>query len=112
MDSFWTSSQDSLTRFKDHGAFELIKHDVAECFPESVGSVDQIYHLACPASPIRFPENPLGILKTCFEGTQNVLELARKCGARVLLASTSGTITPSGISNESNRAEQRCTETR
>jgi nucleoside-diphosphate-sugar epimerase len=65
--------------------------DVTEPFSrEAVGSVDRIYHLACPASPKRFPENPLGILETCFKGTQNVLELAAHCGARVLLASTSG----------------------
>lgn len=59
-------------------------------FPEEVGHVDRIFHLACPASPKRFPEAPLGILNTCFEGTRNVLELAAKTGARVLLASTSG----------------------
>src|SRR5271170_6803063 len=65
------------------------RQNVTQPFPSDL-QVDQIYHLACPASPKRFPENPLGILDTCFEGTKNALELAKKCNARILLASTSG----------------------
>lgn len=65
------------------------RQNVTQPFPSDL-HVEQIYHLACPASPKRFPENPLGILDTCFEGTKNALELAKKCNARILLASTSG----------------------
>jgi UDP-glucuronate decarboxylase len=67
----------------------LSRHDVREPFPSDL-SATQIYHLACPASPDRFAEAPLEILETCFQGTTNVLNFARRCNARVLLASTSG----------------------
>ncbi|KAI1372101.1 UDP-glucuronic acid decarboxylase 1 [Hypoxylon crocopeplum] len=89
MDSLWTGSMESISNVKDNPRFRFIRHDVTQPFPEDIGSVDRIYHLACPASPKRFPESPLGILETCFKGTQNVLDLAAKTGARVLLASTS-----------------------
>ncbi|KAI1501137.1 UDP-glucuronic acid decarboxylase 1 [Biscogniauxia marginata] len=89
MDSLWTGSMDSISNVKDNPRFRFIRHDVTQPFPDEVGSVERIYHLACPASPKRFPESPLGILSTCFKGTENVLELAAKIKARVLLASTS-----------------------
>ncbi|KAI1194942.1 UDP-glucuronic acid decarboxylase 1 [Nemania serpens] len=89
MDSLWTGSMDSIKGVKDNARFKFIRHDVSQPFPDTIGSVDRIYHLACPASPTRFPEAPLGILNTCFLGTTNVLELGKKTGARVLLASTS-----------------------
>lgn len=52
--------------------------------------IDQIYNLACPASPIQYQKNPLGTLKTCFLGTENLLELAKCKGIRILHTSTSG----------------------
>jgi len=59
------------------------------CEPINVEPVDQIYHMACHASPQRYKLDPVGTAKTCFIGTLNVLEFARVTGARVLLASTS-----------------------
>lgn len=55
-----------------------------------IDGVDQIYHLACPASPVHFETQPIDILQTCFNGASNVLDYAVKQNARVLLASTSG----------------------
>ncbi|KAI1271186.1 UDP-glucuronic acid decarboxylase 1 [Xylaria sp. FL0933] len=89
MDSLWTGSMESIKNVKDNPRFEFLRHDVTQPFPDSIKSLDRIYHLACPASPKRFPEAPLGILNTCFIGTTNVLELGKRTGARVLLASTS-----------------------
>jgi UDP-glucuronate decarboxylase len=66
--------------------FELIRHDVVD--PYFV-EVDEIYHLACPASPIRYQHNPVRTLKTAVLGTMNMLELARDTGARILISSTS-----------------------
>lgn len=65
-------------------------HDIAKPVPESIEDIDQIYHLACPASPVRFVQYPVSILDTCYLGTKNVLEFARQNKARVLLSSTSG----------------------
>ncbi|KAK2750156.1 UDP-glucuronic acid decarboxylase 1 [Myotisia sp. PD_48] len=89
IDSLWTGSAESIAKLSSQVGFTFIQHDVSKPFPPEVQHVDQIYHLACPASPKRFPENPLGILDTCFAGTRNVLELGLRCNARVLLASTS-----------------------
>lgn len=58
-----------------------------------IDGVDQIYHLACPASPVHFETQPIDILQTCFNGASNVLDYAVKQNARVLLASTSGKTT-------------------
>lgn len=54
------------------------------------GKILYIYHLACPASPDHFERSPVEILDTCFQGTKNVLDLALKSKAKVLIASTSG----------------------
>jgi len=70
----------------DNPNFEFIRHDVVDPFH---AEVDQIYHLACPASPIHYQKNPAYTIKTGVLGTLNVLELARNVGARVLIASTS-----------------------
>ncbi|MCJ1474648.1 UDP-glucuronic acid decarboxylase 1 [Lambiella insularis] len=88
IDSFWTGSSEAIAKFEHIQAFCFMRHDVTESYPSDI-EVDQIYHLACPASPKRFPENPLAILRTCFEGTKNALELAKRCNARILLSSTS-----------------------
>ena len=89
MDSFWTGTPESLQGLPNSQNLTLIKHDVTQPFPTDL-ECDETYHLACPASPVRFAENPLKILDTCFGGTRQVLELAVKRKARVLLASTSG----------------------
>ncbi|OHE97882.1 hypothetical protein CORC01_06745 [Colletotrichum orchidophilum] len=89
VDSLWTGSAGNVTRFQNHPNFTFLRHNVTEPFPKNLEKADRIYNLACPASPKRFPQAPLGILETCYKGTKNALDLASKSGARVLLASTS-----------------------
>ncbi|KAK6207604.1 hypothetical protein QIS74_12685 [Colletotrichum tabaci] len=89
VDSLWTGSVENISRLGKHPKFTFLRHNVTEPFPKTLEKADRIYNLACPASPKKFPEAPLGILETCYMGTKNVLDLASKTGARVLLASTS-----------------------
>ncbi|KAI8274709.1 hypothetical protein K4K56_001658 [Colletotrichum sp. SAR 10_98] len=89
VDSLWTGSTGNVTKFQNHPNYTFLRHNVAEPFPEQLENASRIYNLACPASPKRFPQAPLGILETCYVGTKNVLDLAYRSGARVLLASTS-----------------------
>ena len=70
----------------NHKDFEFVRHDVTE--PIKL-EVDQIWHLACPASPIYYQSNPIKTTKTSFMGTYNMLGLAKRVGAKILLASTS-----------------------
>ncbi|KAD1540674.1 hypothetical protein R6Q59_029593 [Mikania micrantha] len=86
VDNFFTGSKDNLKQWIGHPRFELIRHDVTE--PLLV-EVDQIYHLACPASPIFYKYNPVKTIKTNVIGTLNMLGLAKRVGARILLTSTS-----------------------
>ncbi|KAJ7568224.1 hypothetical protein O6H91_01G024000 [Diphasiastrum complanatum] len=85
-DNFFSGTKDNLRRWIGHPNFELIRHDVTE--PLLV-EVDQIYHLACPASPIFYKYNPVKTIKTNVMGTLNMLGLAKRVGARILLTSTS-----------------------
>jgi len=85
-DNFFTGSKDNLKKWIGHPRFELIRHDVTQ--PLLV-EVDQIYHLACPASPIFYKHNPVKTIKTNVIGTLNMLGLAKRVGARILLTSTS-----------------------
>ncbi|WOL08442.1 UDP-glucuronic acid decarboxylase 6 isoform X1 [Canna indica] len=86
VDNYFTGSKDNLKKWIGHPRFELIRHDVTE--PLLV-EVDQIYHLACPASPIFYKYNPVKTIKTNVIGTLNMLGLAKRVGARILLTSTS-----------------------
>ncbi|KAK4772517.1 hypothetical protein SAY86_014292 [Trapa natans] len=86
VDNYFTGSKDNLSRWIGHPRFELIRHDVTE--PLLV-EVDQIYHLACPASPIFYKYNPVKTIKTNVIGTLNMLGLAKRVGARILFTSTS-----------------------
>ncbi|XP_071689770.1 UDP-glucuronic acid decarboxylase 6-like [Rutidosis leptorrhynchoides] len=86
VDNYFTGSKDNLRQWIGHPRFELIRHDVTE--PLLV-EVDQIYHLACPASPIFYKHNPVKTIKTNVIGTLNMLGLAKRVGARILLTSTS-----------------------
>ncbi|CEI66242.1 hypothetical protein FVEN_g4363 [Fusarium venenatum] len=88
LDSLWTSSDSNLDRFRSNKRLRYIQADVRDPIPWIEG-VDQIYHLACPASPVHFETQPIDILQTCFIGASNVLDYAVKQNARVLLASTS-----------------------
>ena len=86
LDNYFTGRKANITRWIGHPHFELIRHDVTE--PIKL-EVDRIWHLACPASPIHYQFNPVKTAKTSFLGTYNMLGLARRVGARILLASTS-----------------------
>ncbi|KAF6172044.1 hypothetical protein GIB67_029462 [Kingdonia uniflora] len=85
-DNFFTGSKDNLKKWIGHPRFELIRHDVTE--PLLI-EVDRIYHVACPASPIFYKYNPVKTIKTNVIGTLNMLGLAKRVGARILLTSTS-----------------------
>ncbi|MEY4431782.1 MAG: hypothetical protein RLZZ533_1718 [Cyanobacteriota bacterium] len=86
VDNFQTGSKRNVAPWLDHPRFELIRHDVTE--PLRL-EVDRIWHLACPASPVHYQANPIATIKTNMLGTLNMLGLAKRCGARFLLASTS-----------------------
>jgi UDP-glucuronate decarboxylase len=86
LDNYFTGRKANIRQWIGHPNFELIRHDVTE--PIKL-EVDRIWHLACPASPIHYQFNPIKTAKTSFLGTYNMLGLARRVGARFLLASTS-----------------------
>lgn len=109
LDNFFTGSKENVKHLLDKTNFEIIRHDVVE---KILLEVDQIYHLACPASPIHYKYvlnsyttkqvedvyypahvkcryNPIKTLKTSFLGTMNMLGLAKRTKARFLLTSTS-----------------------
>jgi UDP-glucuronate decarboxylase len=86
IDNFFSGSKDNIRHLLDHPYFELVRHDIIHpLFIE----VDQIYHLACPASPIHYQQNPIKTVKTNVMGTINMLGLAKRIKARILLASSS-----------------------
>lgn len=86
LDNYFTGRKTNISHWIGHPRFELIRHDVTE--PIKL-EVDRIWHLACPASPVHYQFNPIKTAKTSFLGTYNMLGLARRVGARLLLASTS-----------------------
>ncbi|MFN9621170.1 MAG: UDP-glucuronic acid decarboxylase family protein [Synechococcaceae cyanobacterium] len=86
LDNYFTGRKQNIRHWLGHPRFELIRHDVTE--PIRL-EVDRIWHLACPASPVHYQHNPIKTAKTSFLGTYNMLGLARRVGARLLLASTS-----------------------
>jgi UDP-glucuronate decarboxylase len=85
-DSFMCSAKTNVSQWLGHDNFELVRHDVVH--PLYV-EVDQIYHLACPASPVHYQSNAIKTLKTNVLGTLNVCGLAKRSKARVLISSTS-----------------------
>ena len=86
VDNFYTSTRRNITHLLEHPNFELLRHDVT--FPLYV-EVDEIYNLACPASPIHYQRDPVQTTKTSVHGAINMLGLAKRVGARILQASTS-----------------------
>ncbi|MEW5310074.1 MAG: hypothetical protein WDW38_001905 [Sanguina aurantia] len=86
LDSFFTGSRENVKHLIGKPNFELIRHDVVEPI---MLEVDQIYHLACPASPVHYKYNPIKTAKTSFMGTLNMLGLAKRTNARMLISSTS-----------------------
>ncbi len=86
LDNFFTGDKRNILKWIGHPYFELIRHDITE--PIRL-EVDQVYHLACPASPVHYQYNPVKTIKTNVMGTLNMLGLAKRVKARFLLASTS-----------------------
>jgi UDP-glucuronate decarboxylase len=86
LDNFYTGHKRNILKWLNHPYFELIRHDITE--PIRL-EADQIYHLACPASPVHYQYNPVKTIKTNVMGTLNMLGLAKRVKARFLLASTS-----------------------
>jgi len=86
VDNYYSSTKDNIAHLLEHPRFEVIRHDVT--FPLYV-EVDEIYHLACPASPIHYQRDPVQTTKTAVHGSINMLGLAKRTGAKILLTSTS-----------------------
>ncbi len=86
VDNFFTGNKSNILPLLGTPRFELIRHDITE---PVLLEVDQIYHLACPASPVHYQYNPVKTIKTSVMGTINMLGLAKRVRARILLASTS-----------------------
>jgi UDP-glucuronate decarboxylase len=85
-DNFFTGSKRNIYDLLDNPKFELIRHDIT--FPLYV-ECDEIYNLACPASPIHYQRDPVQTVKTCVHGAINMLGLAKRVNAKILQASTS-----------------------
>lgn len=127
VDNFYTGAKDNIAHLLDAPNFELMRHDVT--FPLYV-EVDEIYNLACPASPVHYQRDPVQTTKTSVHGAINMLGLAKRLKARILQASTSevygdpashpqresywGHVNPVGIRacyDEGSAARRRCSST-
>jgi len=86
LDNFFTGRKQNIQKLLDHKNFELVRHDVVEPY---MAEVDEIYNLACPASPVHYQHNPIKTMKTSVLGSLNMLGLAKRTGAKVFQASTS-----------------------
>ena len=86
VDNYYSSTKDNIAHLLDNPRFEVLRHDVT--FPLYV-EVDEIYHLACPASPIHYQRDPVQTTKTAVHGSINMLGLAKRTGAKILTTSTS-----------------------
>jgi len=87
IDNLYTGRKSNNIQWIEHPNFQLIEHDIIN--PIEIDNIDQIFHLACPASRVHYQFDPVKTAKTNFLGTLNMLELAKKSKARILLASTS-----------------------
>lgn len=87
LDNLHSGRLSNIQPLRDHPQFRFLEGDVTRAFGEL--AIDEIYNLACPASPPHYQKNPIHTWKTCVLGALNVLELAQRCGAKVLQASTS-----------------------
>ncbi len=86
VDDFSTGHRNNIAQHANNERFEVLDHDVAQPWSSDI---DQIFHLACPASPMHYRSDPVRTIRTCVMGSMNVLDIAKATGARVLLASTS-----------------------
>jgi len=86
LDNYFTGQKKNIAHLTEHPRFELVRHDIVNPY---FAEVDQIYNLACPASPVHYQYNAIKTLKTSFIGAMNMLGLAKRTKARILQASTS-----------------------
>lgn len=86
LDNYFSSSKDNVRHLLDDHNFELVRHDVTVPY---YAEVDEVYNLACPASPVYYQRNPIKTMKTSIYGALNMLGLAKRVGAKILQSSTS-----------------------
>ena len=86
VDNLFTGSKNNIEHLRDHHNFEFVRHDLVEPI---MLEADEVYHLACPASPVHYQFNPVKTIKINVLGTMHMLGLAKRIGAKFLLASTS-----------------------
>lgn len=86
LDNYFTGNKKNIIKLLDNPNFEMVRHDITEPY---YAEVDEIYNLACPASPIHYQHNPIKTIKTSVMGAINTLGLAKRVGAKILQASTS-----------------------
>jgi UDP-glucuronate decarboxylase len=86
LDNFFTGAKNNIIELLDNPYFEMVRHDITESY---YAEVDEIYNMACPASPLHYQYNPIKTIKTSVLGAINVLGLAKRVKAKVLQASTS-----------------------
>ncbi len=86
LDNYYTGRKANIAHLANNPHFEMVRHDIRETY---LAEVDEIYHLACPASPPFYQNNAIATTKICFLGTLNVLGMAKRTGAKLLVASTS-----------------------
>ena len=86
LDNYFTGSKDNIVHLIENPFFELVRHDITMPF---FAEVDEVYNLACPASPIHYQQNAIKTVKTSVMGSINMLGLAKRTGAKILQASTS-----------------------
>jgi UDP-glucuronate decarboxylase len=89
VDSFFSGKKENISHLLNNKNFTLIKHNIIYPLKLKLDKLDEIYHLACPASPVQYQFDPILTLRTSVDGTMNVLNLARKYNAKVLYTSTS-----------------------
>ena len=87
LDNLLTGSLENIQNLKKNKNFEFVNHDITE--PYFRDNIDEIYNLACPASPVHYQYNPIKTIKTCTIGVINMLGLAKKNNSKILQASTS-----------------------
>ena len=86
LDNYFTDSKDNIRHLIGNDHFELVRHDITQPY---TAEVDEIYNLACPASPVHYQHDPVKTIQTCVIGSMNMLGLAKRVGAKILQASTS-----------------------
>jgi UDP-glucose 4-epimerase len=86
LDNYFTGSKDNICHLIGNDHFELVRHDITQPY---TAEVDEIYNLACPASPVHYQHDPVKTILTCVIGSMNMLGLAKRVGAKILQASTS-----------------------